>query len=148
MYSKISIKYSKPHSIREGAKHGNEWKESIMRKLTYLILFSYTITMLKPVMPLIADAVAHTFWESKHILTVHEVHGKFHVHQELVQASHQSEKGKTSSSYKLEIAEYFEVTALITFKGFKHALLGNIFPSYSCYYPVSYLDMEYRPPKA
>ena len=51
--------------------------------LLYLLLFSYTSVMFKPVMPYVSDIIAHAFWYSHHMATVHYENGKYHVHNEV-----------------------------------------------------------------
>ena len=57
------------------------------KALLYLLLFSYTVIICRPVLPSVADAMAHIFWYSAHMATVHYEHGKYHVHYEYRQAA-------------------------------------------------------------
>jgi hypothetical protein len=50
----------------------------------YIILFSYSMVMLKPVVPYINDAIAHIFYYTQHMATVHYENGKYHVHREVM----------------------------------------------------------------
>ena len=50
----------------------------------YIILFSYSMVMLKPVAPYIQDTVAHIFYYTQHMATVHYENGKMHVHKEVM----------------------------------------------------------------
>ena len=69
-----------------------------MRKvLLYLLLFSYITIICKPVLPALSDAVAHIFWYSEHMATVHYEHGKYHVHYEYQQAVKNEYPGKDTS---------------------------------------------------
>ena len=95
---------------------GGQLKKLLMRRLTWLVIFSYTLLILKPAMPVFMDALAHTFWEQQHLLVVHEVHGKFHVHYEMLKASHPSDKDKQASENKSGIEEYLPVAARIIYK--------------------------------
>lgn len=63
----------------------------------YIVLFSYSLLMVKPVMPYVYDAVAHVFFYAKHMATVHYEDGKFHVHKEIVDAKNSS-TGNDSTS--------------------------------------------------
>lgn len=67
------------------------------KALLYLLLFSYSIIVLKPVLPTISDTIAHIFWYSEHMATVHYEHGKYHVHLEYTEAAKKGypEKGNT-----------------------------------------------------
>ena len=55
--------------------------------LLYLVIFSYATIMLKPVLPFITDVIAHTFWYSHHMATVHFENGRYHVHTESMEAA-------------------------------------------------------------
>ena len=83
------------------------------------------------------------------MLTVHEVNGKFHVHNELVNASHQSDKDKQSSAAKGIIDEYLPVKPV----KIAQLLITNFselktYLAYSCFYPSSSSDLDVPPPRA
>ncbi|MEO6406592.1 MAG: hypothetical protein ABIY51_05790 [Ferruginibacter sp.] len=59
----------------------------------YFFLFTYVIILCKPIGPVITDAIAHAFYYSQHIATVHYENGKMHVHKELMEKA-----GEESSS--------------------------------------------------
>ncbi len=48
------------------------------------MLVVFALVMLKPVMPDLTDTVAHVFWYSQHMATVHYEDGVYHVHKESV----------------------------------------------------------------
>jgi glycosylphosphatidylinositol transamidase (GPIT) subunit GPI8 len=58
--------------------------------------------MLKPVSPYISDAVAHIFYYTQHMATVHYENGKYHVHKELVDNAKKGESSKEPSASKKE----------------------------------------------
>ncbi len=53
----------------------------------YSILFIYGVSAFKPLFPSIADTVAHVFWYSRHVATVHAENGRYHVHLEYARAA-------------------------------------------------------------
>jgi hypothetical protein len=56
-----------------------------MKKLIlHIVLLSYTVVMLKPVLPYVSDLVNHVLFYKKHMATVHYENGKYHVHKEIV----------------------------------------------------------------
>lgn len=64
-----------------------------MKKIAlYIMLFCYSVIIIKPVVPYVADAVAHVFYYSQHMATIHYENGKLHVHQELIDENEQSPK--------------------------------------------------------
>ncbi|MBS1595252.1 MAG: hypothetical protein JST90_13130 [Bacteroidetes bacterium] len=80
-------------------------KALMMGKLSKFILFFYVLSLLRPAVPMVADFVAHTFYEQEHIMMVHEVKGKFHIHDEIgKKLSHnEQEKGNITS---VDMVEY------------------------------------------
>ena len=117
----------------------------MMGKMSRFVLVFYVLLMFKPVMPLLADMFAHTFNEQQHILLVHEVNGKFHIHQELGNASHQSDNEK-SNEVKVEVEEYMNVLPEI-FKVLLPALTVGKYLSYTDYPISAHRDTHYPPPK-
>jgi hypothetical protein len=77
--------------------------------LLYIFLFTYTTIMFKPLLPYITDTVAHIFWYSSHISTVHYENGQYHVHIESGKISKKSAPEKNNSIFKKDISanEYF-----------------------------------------
>lgn len=70
----------------------------------YILLFSYTTVMLKPVAPWFSDIVAHVFYNSQHMATVHYENGKLHVHKEIIDNAKKDEPEKQAPSSKKENA--------------------------------------------
>lgn len=66
----------------------------------YILLFSYTTVMLKPVTPWFSDLVAHVFYYSQHMATVHYENGKLHVHKEMVDNAKKDGPEKQTPSSK------------------------------------------------
>ncbi|MGL5889352.1 MAG: hypothetical protein ACRC3B_05670 [Bacteroidia bacterium] len=53
------------------------------RQLATILLLCYASVLLRPLVPVVSDFLAHTFWSSEHIATVHYENGHYHVHYEL-----------------------------------------------------------------
>ena len=68
----------------------------------YILLFAYSILMLKPLSPIISDSIAHVFFYARHMATVHYEHGKFHVHRDIVAEAKKEAGSKESPSSKKE----------------------------------------------
>ena len=60
--------------------------------LSYLVLCVYASIMIKPVMPTITDVFAHVLNYKEHIATVHQHNGKFHVHNDYIEAAKRDSK--------------------------------------------------------
>ncbi|TDH28889.1 hypothetical protein EXU57_02115 [Segetibacter sp. 3557_3] len=59
-----------------------------MKKLlTYIVLYAYLVMLVKPVLPIFSDLIAHTFYRLEHISVVHQHNGVYHVDKELEDAS-------------------------------------------------------------
>lgn len=72
--------------------------------IAYFLIFTYAASMLKPVLPYFSDAIAHVFWYSDHMATMHFEHGKFHVHLQSAEAAKADLQGKGSNTLKSEIS--------------------------------------------
>jgi len=128
-------------------EHDGEWKIILRRNITWLVLVSYTLLMFRPVMPVVMDKLAHTFWEQQHMLVVHEVNGKFHVHNELVKATHQSEKDKQSVAGKYQVEECITVAAPALPVAGAAEVCKNKYPVLKCFYSFCAADLEVPPPR-
>lgn len=77
----------------------------MMGKLSKFILFFYVLSLLRPAVPMVADFVAHTFYEQEHIMQVHEVRGQFHIHDDIAKnLSHSDQEKGTAAS--VDMVEY------------------------------------------
>ena len=56
--------------------------------------------MCKPIIPLVQDLWAHTFYEQEHIATVHHQNGQNHVHYEVAKAANENKNGDNTSKPK------------------------------------------------
>lgn len=120
-----------------------------MKKIAlYIVLFAYSMVMLKPVEPFIMDAFAHLFYYTQHMATVHYEHSKMHVHYELIDNAKKEAPQKEIPASKKDnsTAEHTglqqkETTAII--------LMNRIFqlpvPAALRY---NYLPGDYPPPRA
>ena len=60
--------------------------------------------MLKPVLPYVSDLLAHVFWYSDHMATMHYENGKFHVHLQSSEAAKADYPGKVPNTFKSEVS--------------------------------------------
>lgn len=55
-----------------------------MRKvIVYHLVIIYALAVIRPILPVINDALAHLFFEHHHLETVHHSHGHQHVQSEM-----------------------------------------------------------------
>ncbi len=123
-------------------------KKKLMRDLAKATLFSYILLVLNPVMPVVADKIAHTFWEKYHLLTVHEINGKFHVHMEMAKAATQSEKDKSAPNSQSDLDEYVHLITNISYDFSNNYFVRISYLPCTITYPVVCPDIHYHPPKA
>lgn len=64
----------------------------MIKQVATLLLICYSVLLLRPLVPAVQDVMAHMFWNSEHMATVHYENGKYHVHIEI-------SKGEESSSH-------------------------------------------------
>ena len=113
------------------------------RALLYFVLFIYTTTMLKPVFPYLKDTIAHIFWYSEHMATVHFENGKFHIHKEVLEEAKKTANEKSDIQKKaLSQDDYILSTIGIELvnkfhkeKGFCYSAPKEILLPLSCEYP-------------
>ena len=114
----------------------------------YFLLFSYAMVILKPVAPYVSDAVAHIFYYSQHMATVHYENGKMHVHREIVNNAKKDQPAKETPASKKENS----TTDHISLQQKQSIQAFSVIKSYQI--PVAagllnnYLAAEYPPPRA
>lgn len=114
----------------------------------YIILLSYIAVIVKPVTPYITDAVAHIFYYSQHMASVHYEDGKFHVHKEVVDNAKKTESQKelpaskkdNSATDHIGVQQKTANTILPITKSYSIALTATLL--------CNYLAGEYPPPRA
>lgn len=148
-FSSFSLLTDNAACTQEAEANADEWKIMLMRKVAWAILFAYSLMLLKPAVPVFADVVAHTFWEQQHMLTVHEVHGKFHVHYESIKVSGQGGQQKHNGNIKAETEDQLYVLpALAQHYIYFASVPGIIYPALLCSIAMPPAGMTYPPPKA
>jgi hypothetical protein len=119
-------------------------RKKLMKDLSYVVLFSYTFFTFSPLIPLISDTIAHTFWEKEHLLKEHKVHGKNHVGFEISK----SEKDTSTNSVKSGTEDYSHIPTVHVVLNFSvERVLNQSFSLFNCFYPASYPDIDYPPPR-
>ena len=114
--------------------------------ITYLLFFTYSTTMFKPILPYASDIVAHALWYSDHIATIHSHDGKFHVHKEVIEAAKNNNHEKTNIPKKDNSASDHIRTPELTIlrqKNFSKKNYSSIHPGFF----YTYLLTDFPPPK-
>lgn len=53
------------------------------RQVATLLLVCYAALLLRPLLPILEDTMAHMLWKNEHMATVHYENGEYHVHVEI-----------------------------------------------------------------
>ena len=70
--------------------------------IAYYLMLLYLTVMFKPLVPLISDAISHTFEDAIHIATVHAVYGDNHVEIELADTGSDNDTSKNQNTTKAQ----------------------------------------------
>jgi hypothetical protein len=97
----------------------------------YTFFYVYCFGLIKPVMPIVNDVLAHTFYKMQHLASVHLENGKYHVHSELAAEAdkqNNSAKGNRSVCFDEKLANHL-LGKTIEYCGFKFLLTLHLFPN-------------------
>lgn len=114
----------------------------------YILLFSCTAMIFKPVVPYVSDTLAHIFYKTRHLATVHYENGRFHVHKEAADNEKKNDAAKEKPSSKKDH------TAQDPFCSSKkeesqQAVSGNEYiPFITAHLPATHGRLTDPPPKA
>jgi hypothetical protein len=115
--------------------------------LIYLLIFSYSTIMLKPVFPFIADIAAHAFWYSHHMATVHYEHGKYHVHYEIQEAAKNNTPEKNNNATLNEPVSGEHISPFVSYAFYVPFTIQQQFTTLSSALVTNSLNSDYPPPK-
>lgn len=124
-------------------------RKVLMKDAASLLLIAYVLLILNPVIPIIVDAAAHTFWEKQHLLTVHNVNGKYHVHFELLKNDRQADS-KAPGNVKTDSEDYIHTIFSSSYNFVsKSYTIKQWYPNFNCIVrPQLFMDVDYPPPRA
>ncbi|MEO7309896.1 MAG: hypothetical protein ABIX01_05840 [Chitinophagaceae bacterium] len=119
------------------------------RFFLYLLFFSYTMVLIKPVLPIVSDCIAHTFWKLEHISTTHFENGKYHVHFELLHDARENKPNRSAANTKIEVfAAPHIIAQQAGYHFYTSARVSVDYPLPVIYYPSIFLEGDFLPPKA
>lgn len=91
----------------------------VKKSAIFILLVFYIAVQLKPLTVFVKDAVAHTFFNARHIATVHFENGSYHIHKELKVLNYEDlgtpQKAASSQRINELISTEIELESLITF---------------------------------
>lgn len=117
------------------------------KALLYLLLFTYSVNLVKPVLPYVKDTISHIFWYAEHMATVHYENGTCHVHYEALAAAKKNDPEKSSPVPKTgkEVSEHEMLVTKYEFSS--SSLLKPPFSNSSADLPQNRVNNLYPPPK-
>jgi hypothetical protein len=74
--------------------------EKVKKQVAILLLVCYSLALAKPLVPVVSDFLAHTFWKSEHLATVHYENGKYHVHLDIEKAGKEQQNDQKKTTEK------------------------------------------------
>ncbi len=104
--------------------------------------------MCKPVLPLVNDILAHTFWKTEHIITVHHENGKDHLHYELKKVSNQNNEDANSPAPKTSESVSVHILLQNNYDFSHSATSEQKYLSRSRNLLSTFLELNTPPPKA
>lgn len=114
----------------------------------YYLLLLYTFALCKPILPLIQDEVAHTFWKAEHLATVHQHHGDQHAEEEIAEAEHEEDTDKHPATTKISEPVSVHVVVQILYAIPQPTIDQQKFAVNICNVSTVPLNKHYPPPKA
>ncbi len=114
--------------------------------LTYLVLIAYLAGLVKPVLPIFLDVIAHTFHELEHTNTIHKHNGENHVHVEIT-ATKKEETNKNTTTHKIEVSANPHLLSKLLFDFSILPITQNLSSVFRAYHLTAYLSIHYPPPR-
>ena len=100
----------------------------------------------KPILPLVQDVLAHSFWESKHLATVHHHHGDHHAEEEIAEAEHdEHDEQPVTTKISEPVSVHMAAEILCSFS--QPIIHRQKFAVKICNFTSVSLDKHYPPPK-
>ena len=118
----------------------------LKKGIVYTFLCIYSFALLKPVMPIVNDVIAHTFYKMQHLATVHFENGKYHVHTELTNDADQQkgDQKETSSGIYETLANHMNSSGAFEFNIYSTIRSTTIL--YKTQHPVAVFIENPTPP--
>ncbi len=114
--------------------------------LTYLVLIAYLAGLVKPVLPIFLDVIAHTFHELEHTNTIHKHNGENHVHVEIT-ATKKEETNSNTPTHKIEVSANPHLLSKLLFDFSIQPITQNLSSLFRAYDLSAYLFVDYPPPR-
>jgi hypothetical protein len=115
--------------------------------LIYLLFIVYSLSLVKPLLPVISDTIAHVFWYSQHLATVHFEKGKYHLHLAVMKASNEKQNGQSVPLAKVgfDVSEHLGLLLRHEFSLAQIPILHH--SCFSSFFPTVLLANSPHPPE-
>ncbi|HRH50784.1 MAG TPA: hypothetical protein PLP23_18675 [Panacibacter sp.] len=114
--------------------------------IAYYLMLLYLTVMFKPLIPVISDALSHTFEDAIHIATVHAVYGDNHVEIELATTGSDNDASKNQHTTKAQDPIPVHVSEEAAANGFTLTEADKHYPSSLLYNLMGILISKDAPP--
>ncbi|MEO7801990.1 MAG: hypothetical protein ABIR81_08325 [Ginsengibacter sp.] len=111
----------------------------------YCLLIIYLLAAYKPLLPVITDLLAHTFYEANHVESVHHKHGSNHLQSEIIRAERQDDKNNILLKFSEPVGLHLAAHISYTFP--QSVSKPQYLPSITYNLYTTSLDRNYPPPK-
>ncbi len=117
------------------------------RPSAYYLILLYALAVCKPFLPWVSDLLAHTFWETAHLESVHQ-HHKNHLGDELKQAAKEDQGDANAAGVKSNepVAVHLLTEIQVSFPGKPPLVKIPVAPA--CSLANLVLEKHIPPPKA
>ncbi len=116
------------------------------KAFAYYCLLLYLSAIFKPVVPIVKDMLAHSFWKMEHMETIHHHHGDNHAHLEIEKSSDQNKGTPTATKWEEPVSVHLSLQKTIVF--YNHLLAKKNYRIYNSDLSASIIQMITPPPKA
>ncbi|MDQ3048269.1 MAG: hypothetical protein M3R27_12030 [Bacteroidota bacterium] len=93
------------------------YRQLYKKTAIYALICIYSFALIRPIVPVVNDLVAHVFYKMEHMSTIHFENGQYHIHSELKESSEKTplSSKRTFSGEKLSF-HFFAGTPVIFFE--------------------------------
>jgi hypothetical protein len=123
----------------------------VKKVFIYITLFFYITVQLKPLVVILEDVIAHTFYKVQHMATVHFENGAYHLHAELntiAEEDNKKSQQNAPSSVKADESISVHVKEEFIVKPADHQLISAIVFSQKQDVISPFIKKSSPPPKA
>ncbi|MEP6514433.1 MAG: hypothetical protein ABJA79_11220 [Parafilimonas sp.] len=114
----------------------------------YYLMLIYSTVMLSPVIPIITDAVSHSFAEAYHISAIHAKYGANHLENELANSASENDNGKNQATVKSEEQVPVHISTDECIIDFSFSITSESFQSLKpCSLSSIFIGKQIPPPK-